>query len=131
LPWDGGTITLHGRIDRIDQNDVGERAVLDYKTQNLPVLRDKLKQREDHQLAFYGLLSGAETTSAHYVALEAMKDKTGDAEAPHYADWQQALAAQIGDNMHAIAHAAPLPATGIESVCQYCEVRGLCRKGAW
>ena len=26
---------------------------------------------------------------------------------------------------------AGLPANGTESVCQYCEVRGLCRKGAW
>ena len=44
---------------------------------------------------------------------------------------QQALLAHILASMQATADGAPLPANGIETVCQYCEVRGLCRKGAW
>lgn len=131
LPWENGAITLHGRIDRIDQHDDGARAVLDYKTQSTQLLRDRIKQREDHQLAFYGLLSDQPVAAGHYVALEATKDKTGDVAAPDYAQWQQALERQIGTSMRAIADGAALPATGIETVCQYCDVRGLCRKGAW
>ena len=131
LPWENGAITLHGRIDRIDQHDDGARAVLDYKTQSTPALRDKIKHREDHQLAFYGLLSDQPIAAGHYVALEATKDKTGDVAAPDYGQWQQALERQIGSSMQAIATGAPLSATGIEMVCQYCDVRGLCRKGAW
>jgi ATP-dependent helicase/nuclease subunit B len=34
-------------------------------------------------------------------------------------------------NIGAIALGATLPASGIERICVYCEVRGLCRKGAW
>jgi ATP-dependent helicase/nuclease subunit B len=131
VTWPGGEITLHGRIDRIDQNADGERAVLDYKTRNLQALRDKLKEREDHQLAFYGILSDTPIAHAHYVALEAMKDKTGDAQAQDYEDWQHALQAQLVSNMYAIAQGASLPASGIERICQFCEVRGLCRKGVW
>jgi ATP-dependent helicase/nuclease subunit B len=41
------------------------------------------------------------------------------------------LQQQITTTMQAVAHGAALPANGIESVCQYCEMRGLCRKGAW
>lgn len=131
ITWPGGEITLHGRIDRIDQNADGARAVLDYKTRNLQALRDKLKEREDHQLAFYGILSDTPIAYAHYVALEAMKDKTGDAQAQNYEDWQHALQAQLVSNMYAIAQGASLPASGVERICQFCEVRGLCRKGVW
>jgi ATP-dependent helicase/nuclease subunit B len=131
LKWSDGEITLHGRIDRIDENDAGERTVLDYKTKNAQSLRDRLRQGEDHQLAFYGLLSDRPVTSARYVALEAMKDKTGDAEALRYVEWQQAVGEQIVGAMQALAKGAALPASGIESICRYCDVRGLCRKGAW
>lgn len=131
ISWPGGQITLHGYIDRIDENDKGERAVLDYKTKSLQALRDKLKDGEDHQLAFYGVLSDLPVAAAHFVALEVTKDKTGDAEAKNYTDWQALLEAQIVDNVKAIAAGAALPATGIEQICVFCEVRGLCRKGAW
>jgi ATP-dependent helicase/nuclease subunit B len=131
ITWQDGTVTLHGRVDRIDVHESGERAVLDYKTQSHTVLHAKIRLKEDHQLAFYGLLSEARTDAAHYVALELSKGKTGDIAAPDYDKWQRALDAQIKEGMQAIAHGAPLCATGIESICQYCDVRGLCRKGAW
>lgn len=131
LEWPGGGIVLHGRIDRVDCNAAGERAVLDYKTRDAASLRAKLKQGEDHQLAFYGLLSDAPIASASYVALEPGRGKTGDAEAPGYVASQQVLLDHIVASMRAVADGAPLPANGAEAVCQYCEVRGLCRKGAW
>jgi ATP-dependent helicase/nuclease subunit B len=131
LAWADGSITLHGRVDRIDVHDNGERAVLDYKTQSHAVLNAKIKLKEDHQLAFYGLLSEVQANAAHYVALELTRGKTGDVPAPNYDEWLLALDAQIKDGLQAIAQGAPLFATGIESICQFCDVRGLCRKGAW
>ncbi|HWX01741.1 PD-(D/E)XK nuclease family protein [Collimonas sp.] len=131
LPLAERDLTLHGRIDRIDENDAGERAVLDYKTNNLLALNKKLKDHEDHQLAFYGLLSDRPVASAHYVALETTKDKVGDVSAPDYDQAQGALATQIRINVEAIAGGVGLPANGVAAVCQYCDVRGLCRKGAW
>ncbi|MFC7288439.1 PD-(D/E)XK nuclease family protein [Herminiimonas glaciei] len=131
LRWDDGEIILHGRVDRMDENAAGERAVLDYKSTNQTALRDKLKQGEDHQLPFYGLLSDVPLSNALYIPLEASKDKIKEVESPDYDNWQQSLSVQITTSMRAIAHDAPMPATGPESVCQYCDVRGLCRKGAW
>lgn len=131
LHWDEGKITLHGRIDRIDHNEAGERAVLDYKTKNVQALRDKLKEGEDHQLAFYGMLSDVPPAYGHYVALEATKDKTGAAEAQQYLEWQRALEERLVGALRAIAAGSPLHPNGINRVCEYCEVRGLCRKGAW
>jgi ATP-dependent helicase/nuclease subunit B len=131
LVWDEGAMTLHGRIDRIDRNEAGELAVLDYKTNELTVLKKRLNEGEDQQLAFYGLLHEAPLAHAHYVALEAKGGKTGDAPAGRYAEWQAALRTQVIGNLQAIRQGAPLPASGIETTCQYCDVRGLCRKGAW
>ncbi|MBP0598781.1 PD-(D/E)XK nuclease family protein [Herbaspirillum sp. LeCh32-8] len=132
LAWDGGAIELYGRLDRVDENEAGERALLDYKTRALASLKQKVKDEDDHQLAFYGLLADGRIDSAHYVALELGADKkTGDAAAPEFARKQQMLKQQISTTMHAVAQGAALPANGIESVCQYCDMRGLCRKGAW
>lgn len=132
LAWEGGAIELYGRLDRVDENDQGERALLDYKTRTLASLRQKVKDEDDHQLAFYGLLADSRIDAAHYVALELGADKkTGDAAAPDFPQKQQMLKQQISTTMQAVAHGAALPANGIESVCQYCDMRGLCRKGAW
>ena len=131
LNWPGGDIRLHGRVDRIDQNQDGERAVLDYKTAAQPALSSRLKKGEDHQLAFYGLLADARLSAGHYVALELTREKIGDVAAPDYPEWQEALERRIGEQIQAIGNGAPLPANGIESVCRFCDMRGLCRKGAW
>nr|WP_315481328.1 PD-(D/E)XK nuclease family protein [uncultured Undibacterium sp.] len=151
LAWDDGAITLRGRVDRIDErhldNGEVERAVLDYKTKNKTALKARLKNFEDHQLAFYGLLQAKipqgddaselnvtvldPVDTAYYVALETERDKTGDVEAQDYSLWKNELETAIRQNMQAIQHGAGLPAQGVESVCAYCDVRGLCRKGAW
>jgi ATP-dependent helicase/nuclease subunit B len=115
----------------MDENQSGERAVLDYKSTSQTALNRKLKQGEDHQLPFYGLLSDTPLANALYVPLEATRDVIKEVDAPDYATWQQSLAAQIAHSMQAIDRGAPMPATGPESVCQYCDARGLCRKGAW
>lgn len=137
LQWDDGEVILRGQIDRIDTNNDSEApafALLDYKTKPLSALRTRLKKVEDHQLAFYGLLVGQtahEAQSAHYVALEPEKKKTGDVAAEDFDQWQIELEKAIVRNLSAIKKDAPMPANGVESVCQYCDMRGLCRKGNW
>ena len=131
LRWDDGEILLHGRIDRIDAHADGAVAVLDYKTSSPSALKKRMQLNEDHQLAFYGLLSATLTDGAAYVALEPQKERIEHVAAADYAGWQDQLRQQIAANMQAIAAGAALPASGIETVCQYCAVRGLCRKGAW
>lgn len=131
LDWDDGAITLHGRLDRVDHNADGAHAVLDYKTRNVGALRDKLKEGEDRQLAFYGILSEVPLDSAYYIALEVQRGKIGDVEATNYEEAKRMLRQQLSSNLSAISQGEKLPATGIEAVCEYCAVRGLCRKGAW
>jgi ATP-dependent helicase/nuclease subunit B len=139
LHWDidgvQGEVMLRGRIDRVDSktnaDNAMEYAVLDYKAKNLSSLKKRLKNADDHQLAFYGLLSKPRAQEANYVSLELEKEKIGDVEANGFEEWQLELESAIRVNMQAIQVGSPLTAQGIESVCQYCDVRGLCRKGAW
>lgn len=131
LEWNDGSITLRGQLDRIDKNHEREFAVLDYKTNPVNALNKKLNDAEDQQLAFYGLLADQAMSAAHYVALEMTYEKLSDVAAKNYANWQQKLRESIIQNMTAIGKAAELPAQGVSHVCQYCDVRGLCRKGAW
>jgi len=125
-----GEILLHGRIDRVDESDDG-LALLDYKTRNATALRDKLKQGEDRQLAFYAILSGMDFSEAQYLSLDAQGDKLGAVTAPDIVAAGAALREQLTMDLDAIAGGAALPATGVEEVCAYCAMRGLCRKGAW
>jgi ATP-dependent helicase/nuclease subunit B len=131
LSWTGGEIMLRGRVDRVDENADGEREVLDYKTRNVASLKKRIKDQRDHQLAFYGLLANTPLVGAGYVALEHTKHKIDAASAQDFEEWQAALKQSITDTMQAIQDNLPMKAQGIEAVCQYCDMRGLCRKGAW
>ncbi len=129
LHWPGGGLSLKGRIDRIDRHPDGRQMVIDYKTGNHANLRAKVAG-EDVQLAFYGLLAPA-TDQAAFLGLEPKDGKLATLEKQ---PWPQAvtdLEQQLQQHMQAVARGAPLPANGIESVCQYCDMRGLCRKGSW
>jgi ATP-dependent helicase/nuclease subunit B len=122
----GGAVELSGRIDRIDRRS-GEAALYDYKTQTAEAIRKHLA--DDVQLPAYALMHGAAVRAA-YVALD--DDAIIDLAS---ADDQQTLneaAARQGERLVAVFDAmhagAPLPAHGIDRVCQWCEMRGLCRK---
>ena len=127
--WEGGSVKLHGRIDRIEQNAQGEFLVLDYKTADAGRLKKTLDTFEDHQLTFYGLLADVTPVGARYVAIDA--DKTVHLKAEPFDAWCAALEEQIKNNLQAIASDAALPANGTSDVCDWCDMRGLCRKGVW
>ncbi|WP_338845159.1 PD-(D/E)XK nuclease family protein [Massilia sp. W12] len=143
LPWPGGSVQLYGRIDRIDhvQDEAGNRGallLLDYKTGNQSTLKKKLTQREDQQLPFYGLLARAHQDSlggalekAAYLVLHKEEVKTVQLDKDDFAGHCAALEQRLLHSMQAIQQGAPLPAHGSGSVCEWCEMRGLCRKGAW
>ena len=129
LSWGDGEIRLKGRLDRVDQNADGDWMVLDYKTTDKGKLKRKLVQREDHQLTFYGLLLEQKVSAAAYVAIDA--DKPDAIPAEPYDIWRDALEQQLKMDFKNIANGTALPASGTGSTCDWCDARGLCRKGSW
>jgi ATP-dependent helicase/nuclease subunit B len=121
-------VLLRGRIDRIDLKD-NEQRVLDYKTQSDQQLRNKLKEPgEDVQLACYAWAQRA--GEAAFLSIESGKVK---AVAPLHelGTLAQANIERLQQVMQQLRSGAGLPANGIDPVCGYCEMRGLCRKGEW
>ncbi len=122
------SLRLHGRIDRIDTNKE-QQLIIDYKTAHPTRLRNGLKQHEDHQLAFYGLMMQSTAEPARYVTFD--KTKVIEIEAKPYDEWCTELEKQIQTNINEMANDVPLPANGVGRTCDWCEMQGLCRKGAW
>ena len=127
-------LQIRGRVDRIDRID-GTRAgeggdvLVDYKTGSLSALKKRVAEPlEDTQLAVYAALRTA--AQAGYLALD---DKDGIAFVEH-PDVQHSAATLIdglGDDLAAMHGGALLPALGEGKACDFCAVRGLCRKDDW
>jgi ATP-dependent helicase/nuclease subunit B len=133
LPLENGkTVELYGRIDRIDyaaRNEDGTAgvALYDYKTQSVKAIKDRLK--DDVQLPSYALMHGNAAMAA-YVALD---DENVAALA--CGDEAQTLMREAENQgqrliraFNALHAGTPLSAHGVDSVCRWCEVSGLCRK---
>lgn len=124
-------LTLRGRIDRIDyqSDDMEVLRILDYKTQAVAPLRNKLKEPgEDVQLACYAY--DLHASEAAFVALDGGKV---DAVAPpqDIAELARLNIERLRSVFERIHGGAAMPAHGAEAVCGYCEMRGLCRSGQW
>ena len=130
LPLEAGeSVELYGRIDRIDYTSgTGKGAsLLDYKTQTARVIRERL--RDDVQLPAYALLHG-DAVQAAYVALDDERIAAvaaGDEEGALLAAAQD-QGQRLQSVFASMRAGAKLPAHGVDSVCQWCEMSGLCRK---
>lgn len=127
----GRSVVLRGRIDRVDRTAAGDVALLDYKTRARQRLAADLECRgEDVQLPVYALLWGDRVSQALYVPVDAERIEPvafGDDIEQHTAD----VANRLAELLDRMAQGAPLPAQGIASVCEYCEMGGLCRRKHW
>jgi ATP-dependent helicase/nuclease subunit B len=135
----GARLTLRGRLDRVDSRQSSavssqsspDVAVIDYKTGDPLKLKQALESPgEDVQLPVYALLWGAPVAEALFLSMA--RDKVREVGLD---DGVQALAdaerERLGRLFDALAAGAGLPAQGTEPVCEYCDVRGLCRKNYW
>jgi ATP-dependent helicase/nuclease subunit B len=124
-------LQMRGRIDRIDvQADATHVVrVLDYKTQDANMLRSKLKKAgEDVQLPFYAHVF--EATEAAFISIE--KNKVLVVEPPQdVAQLSHANIERLKTIFVQMRSGVAMPANGIDTVCAYCEMRGLCRKVEW
>ncbi|MES2958598.1 MAG: PD-(D/E)XK nuclease family protein [Pseudomonadota bacterium] len=126
-------LQLDGRIDRIDlQPASGTHQLIDYKTGNAQALTEKVADPlEDTQLAFYAALLGAEQpVRAIYLALA---DRKAPELIEHVGVRQSAerLVQGLADELDRIRDGAGMPALGEGAICEYCEMRGLCRRDHW
>ena len=147
---DGGLrmMRIEGYVDRIDTHiDSASAAVLDYKHQTVKKVRDRAASvLDDPQLLIYARavtdadsnvpMQGRTVTDAEWVALKAdIKNGHGSAErsvaVAGLADTAFQSMAQITEDVELLWARKTLNAFAPDSVCRYCESRGICRKGMW
>ena len=139
-------IRIEGYADRFDVSihDPKAAAVIDYKNQSLTKVEWRSEVvLDDPQLLIYARASneskkipGRAVNAAEWVALKADVKKGGDeaersvviSEMP---ELMQEFSEQITEDVQSLWSGKPLKAFAPDSVCQYCEARGICRKGMW
>lgn len=124
-------LQLRGRFDRVDRRADGGLDLIDYKTEQPQKTQNRVKAGSgDTQLPFYALLAGERHTSAAYVNISE-REGTSSHRPPHLPTLAAQLRAGIVHDMARIAANAPLHPLGEGAVCDWCEMRGLCRKDFW
>jgi ATP-dependent helicase/nuclease subunit B len=126
-----GSITLSGKLDRIDTLPDGSHIVMDYKTEALEKSKQRIKSgQEDTQLAFYAALLPDDTLAAAYVNL-GETSPTQMVKQDAVVELRDDLIGGILSDMARIANDAKLPALGEGAACEFCAARGMCRKDFW
>jgi ATP-dependent helicase/nuclease subunit B len=142
-------IRIEGYADRYDVNvdNCKLASVIDYKNQRF----ERVKVRAEHvlddpQLLIYARaanegqeshkLTGHQVTQAEWVALKADISKgeqkaTRSQEIVDMPEMMQLFSKQITEDVEQLWAKKPMQAFAPEGVCQYCEARGICRKGIW
>jgi ATP-dependent helicase/nuclease subunit B len=139
-------IRIEGYADRFDVNIHEPKAasVIDYKNQNLTKVEWRSEAvLDDPQLLIYARASneskkifGRVVNAAEWVALKADVKKEGDEAERTVAietmpELMQEFSEKITEDVQSLWSGKPLKAFAPDSVCQYCEARGICRKGMW
>lgn len=127
------TLTLHGRLDRIDQGVEGV-AVVDYKTGQV-ARPEEVLQGEAVQLPFYALLVDGDTTPV--VQVEFLRLDEGKVTSPVVLSGDELLGLKraIGERLATLVsqlrEGQSLPAWGDERACSRCDMEGVCRRPTW
>ena len=141
-------IRIAGRADRFDihESDASAAAVIDYKNQKIKKITQRAENiLDDPQLLIYARgatenpvearIPGREVEQAEWVTLRAdVKDAEKIVRVHPVEDMPAVMAEfseQVVNDLNDLWARKPMKAFAPDSVCQYCEARGICRKGMW
>ena len=127
------SIEIYGRIDRIDlQTNNETHAIIDYKT-GKSARQEDVDIGENVQLSTYALLD-EQAAEVSYLSVDSSNQKVVSKSSLSGEDLQanrdenRRRLLQLFDQMN---NKEPLSAWGDDTVCCYCNFRGLCRKSEW
>ncbi len=136
----GHVLRIEGVADRFDiAND--RAMVMDYKYQSGTKIKSRAKHIDDDpQLLIYAkattktnVVEGKAIDAAAWVALKVDEKKPKEREysVDAFEDLLSNLEEQMKEDLSLVWEGSNLKAQAPEEVCQYCEARGICRKGMW
>ena len=141
-------IEIAGRADRFDVNaNNSTAAVIDYKNQGITKIKKRAQHLlDDPQLLIYARavnenaiaahLPGRTVEQAEWVSLKAELKKSDDKivrahSVENMSEMMERFSGQLNEDLEVLWARKPMKAFAPDSVCQYCEARGICRKGMW
>lgn len=138
---DGVVLRIEGFADRFDIHPTEGAMVMDYKYQSSAKVKERAKYlADDPQLLIYAQAASGENVvqqkqvmDARWITLKLDEKKTNERDIGIEAfDMRlKTLEQQLKEDLSLIWQGADLKAQAPEEVCQYCEARGICRKGMW
>ncbi|MGL4666462.1 MAG: RecB family exonuclease, partial [Saezia sp.] len=137
-------LTLQGRMDRLDEQH-GTPILIDYKTERRSRTDARIKERyEEVQLPFYALLAQGKMTDesggtiphadqaqAVYLSLDDREDTAKACALEDLGELKNLLAQGILHDASRLKEGFPAYPLGQSPHCDYCDVKGLCRKAYW
>ena len=142
-------IQIAGRADRFDisSNNSTTAAVIDYKNQGISKIKKRAERLlDDPQLLIYARAVNENAIAAHlpgrtidqseWVSLKADIKKADDkivraCPVENMPEMMAQFSDQLNEDLEVLWARKPMKAFAPDSVCQYCEARGICRKGMW
>jgi ATP-dependent helicase/nuclease subunit B len=133
-------IRIEGYADRLDLHPEYGAAVMDYKYQNVQAIKKKSQYVDDDpQLLIYAkavdrdpIVDERQVGELAWVGLK-LKDEKPERFFPLEDQEQkrQTLSPHLARDLNAVWSGKDMHAYAPDSVCQYCDARGVCRKGMW
>jgi ATP-dependent helicase/nuclease subunit B len=131
-----GGISVTGFVDRIDVHPTEGASVIDYKYSSRESIKKKEKNIDDDpQLVIYAkaincgdLIGGQPVVDASWVSLKDLGVELAVGDLVNHMD---ALPSQMIADIEEVWGGSAMYANAPDSICQYCQVRGICRKGMW
>lgn len=131
-----GSIRVSGFVDRLDIHPEYGVEVIDYKYSSKTSINKKKNNIEDDpQLVIYAkavdghdLVDGQAVAGASWVSIKEAKTAI---QVEDLSEYMNELPAQMIADIEALWGGSPVVASAPDSVCQYCQARGICRKGMW
>ncbi|MFK5915520.1 MAG: PD-(D/E)XK nuclease family protein [Woeseiaceae bacterium] len=131
VEWEN-KLSLNGRLDRLDKNETG-LSVIDYKTGNSAPLAD-IRQGEAVQLPFYALLAEEElkqpVSQVSYLSVSSKLRTAAQLSGDELDTISHSIGERLSQLIDQMSSGKVLTAWGNETVCQYCNIKRLCRNEA-
>lgn len=138
-------VRIEGFVDRLDINPKLGASVIDYKFQSHKKIEEKSSYiLDDPQLLIYAKavnkameVEEQSVNSVEWVALKQEKSnfKKGrtkyDFPLENYEELRETFIKGVARDLNDVWMGLPMKASAPDGICQYCEVRGICRKGMW